>query len=128
MSKKVVAKIITFGLPVIIGEAITLSSKNGDLAWLGFLIGIITMSIISEAFKRWTGQTIIWECLTPRDKLIFTICTIVFCTFALYPLKEDMSPGVIFVSGLIGYVIYWSVIYKFGSDEMKARLLWPKPK
>ncbi len=83
---------------------------------------VLVINFIKEVRKSWRGETIAWDLLTPLDKLIFVICTIVLLIFLLYPIGEGMQIGTILISTLIGLSLTGLVANKFGSETLKEFL------
>jgi len=92
--------------------------------WISWLILLMALAFIKEAKKSWNGNDSLWNFLTERDKVIFTICTIILLLFCLYPIKEEVHMGVTFLMFSVGIALTAAIENKFGSDTLKEFLWW----
>lgn len=126
--KKILAGTLSFVIPIslffVTYAVISLKSQN--FKWLAMLIGILSGLFVIEFVKPLNGDERVWGFLKPVDKLIFAICLAMQCIVFLYPYQADMPIAALILT-VVGYGLTWLIINKLGSDEMKKRLLWPKP-
>ncbi|MFZ5821555.1 MAG: hypothetical protein ACOYYJ_16785 [Chloroflexota bacterium] len=117
-AKKIIFGTMQIVIPAAISMSIVLYLRDLSIVWLGALIGMISMLLIDELFKKITDKETAWSYFNAKDKFVFTVCTIILLFFIFCPIKESMPVGVIFISSLLGYILDWVIIGFWGSDKL----------
>jgi hypothetical protein len=101
-----------------------LGSQFGqDGTWLALLLAFLSMGFFVEASRDLIGERALWNSLSTRDKLVFTVSVITLSVFCLYPIKEGQNTLFRGISFLLGGLVAWIIISVFATEKGKERLL-----
>lgn len=112
---------------LVFGLWITIHISKPDGMWIYILTTLLCVVFIDESIKFIKSKKGFWESLSPHDKLLTFMGSVLIFVFSLFPMEIGMSLGVVPIFILIGYTLTWLFIKKFGSKSLKEKILWPKP-
>lgn len=118
-------KIFVFGLSFAMGcPAIILGMlTNHNYVWFGLLFGILCTLFLTERGKIVKGEEFFWGNFTVSDKFIYSLDIIILLTSVLYPIKENLSIGILLLYLLTGIILTWAITGVFGSKRVKRKIL-----
>ena len=128
-TKRLLTKITVTGVLFIIALVISylVAAHYQNLKWLVWLIVPLTVLFSVEARKTIDGQRMTWSYLSFPDRILFLVGLALFFIFTIYPVKTEMPTAMIIIFLIIGYIVYWGIITRFGSEVAKEKL-FPKKK
>ncbi len=98
-----------------------------NMKWLIWLMIPLTALFSFEARKAIDGQRITWSYISFPDRVLFLVGLALFFIFTIYPVKTEMPTAMIILLLIIGYIVFWGIITRFGSEVAREKL-FPKKK
>ncbi|MBV6396862.1 MAG: hypothetical protein HFACDABA_02464 [Anaerolineales bacterium] len=120
--------LFVLALTVAVVSGVLIGSEYPNPIWIDLLFGVLLGLFIGEIVESVDNKKTAWKYFSVRDKLIVFLHHVLLLVVSLYPVKEDMSPIIVAIFLLAGSTLVWLIINSFGSEILKERMLWPKPK
>lgn len=103
-----------------------LANRFDNSDWLlPIIIGLGTVFGF-DIHNHLRGKRTTWSTLNTKEKIFYTL-TILFLLFAIdLPIYFKAERWIILLATLLGFTINWLLVYFWGSESMKEKILWPK--